>query len=53
MEVDSELMVSIKSSLSSNTPSSNIETTNEVVVTPAVNMTLYGPDVYSSPPVRC
>ena len=41
---DSALMVSVKFSLSSSTSSSYIKTLNDILVTPAGNVTLYGPD---------
>ena len=41
--IGAETIIRTKSSSASNIPSSNIEIVNEVVVTPAVNVTMYGP----------
>ena len=41
---DSALIIRVKFSLSSHTSSSYMEILNDTIVTPAGNVTLYGPD---------
>ena len=49
---DSVLIVSVKFSLPSSTSSSYIKTLNDTLVTPAGNVTLYGPDSESKSPIE-